>query len=83
LFDLLPEDQRMPGQVDGIKIGIRFQFSSGNAPTTTLQANVSVVHTERLAQDKYHVGVQFINLDKATARMLEDYVEECRDTSQD
>jgi hypothetical protein len=79
---MLPEGQRMPGQVAGIKIGIRFQFPSGSAPQATLRANVSVVHTERLAQDTYHVGVQFVDLDKATTRALEDYVEECRDLQQ-
>ncbi len=79
LFDLLPEGQRMPGQVAGITIGICLQFPSGDAPQTRLRVKASVVHTERLAQDIYHVGVQFIDLDKASARAVEDYVEECRD----
>ena len=69
----------MPGQVAGITIGICLQFPSGNAPQTMQRVKVSVVHTERLAQDKYHVGVQFIDLDKASARALENYVEKCMD----
>lgn len=79
LCDMLPEGQRMPGQVAGITIGICLQFPSGDAPHTRLRVKVSVVHTERLAQDKYHVGVQFIDLNEASARAVEDYVEKYRD----
>ncbi len=77
LFALLPEGQRVPGQVAGVEVGIRFQFKSVHDNQTSLRTNVSVVHTERLAQDKYHVGVQFIGLDNESFRAIEDYVEQC------
>jgi hypothetical protein len=81
-FRVLPEDQRTPGQVTGVEIGIRFQFQSGHQAPTSLQLNVRVVHTERLAQDKFHVGVMFIDLDESVARILENYIEECRKLQQ-
>ncbi len=82
LFRVLPEDQRIPGQVIGVKMGIRFQIKSAGEAPTSLRADVLVVHTERLAQDEYHVGVQFIELDKAVARALGNYIEECRELQQ-
>ena len=75
---ILPEDQRMLGQVSGVEIGIRFQFQCAHDHVTKIQASVSVIHIERLAQDKYHVGTQYTDLDTAKARALEKYIEECK-----
>lgn len=72
----------MPGQVVGVAIGIRFQLPSVDTSPASLRTTVSVVHTERLAQDMYHVGVQFIDLDDESVKAIENYVEECWEQQQ-
>jgi c-di-GMP-binding flagellar brake protein YcgR len=67
---LLPKDQRTPGQVTGVVIEIRFELQPPSQPLLSIDANARVIHSERLAQDVFHVGVQFINIDEATAQTL-------------
>lgn len=75
---ILPESQRMPGRVTGVEAGIRFRLPSSQDSSASLRARIRVVYTERLAQDKYLVGVQFIDLDEKTARALQGCIDEYR-----
>jgi len=76
LFSILPEDQRTPGQVSDVELEMRFEFQPLHQPVTSIRVRVLIIHSERLAQDKYHVGVEFIDMDSATARALVNYIEE-------
>jgi hypothetical protein len=62
---LLPEDQRIPGQVSDVEIGIQFKLPvAGENTPLAIHTRGRIIHTERLAQDSYTLGVQFIDLDE-------------------
>ena len=82
-YRVLPEDQRTPGLVTGVEIAISFQIPSAREAPTSLQLTVSVIHTERLAQDNYHVGVMFTDMAKPGVRALENYINEGRKLHKD
>jgi c-di-GMP-binding flagellar brake protein YcgR len=67
---ILPKDQRTPGQVTGVMIEIRFDLQPPSQSLLTIDASATVIHCERLAQDVFHVGVRFLNVDEATAQTL-------------
>jgi hypothetical protein len=71
---ILPRDQRTPGQV-GIVIEIQFELQLPEQPRLAINVIARVIHSERLAQDVFHVGVQFINIDTAAVSMLKTYIE--------
>lgn len=76
---LLPEDQRIPGQISNVDLDILFPLhNAGRKKTLTVRTRVRVVHTERLAQDRYTVGVRFVDLRAADARAIEAYLREVR-----
>ena len=72
---ILPRDQRTPGQVMGVVIEIQFGLQLASQPEFTLNAMARVIHLERLAQDIFHVGVQFIRLDEAAVTTLKAHIE--------
>ena len=63
---LLPEDQRIPGQVGDVEIALQFQLHNDDkAEPLAVSTRARIIHTERLAQDSYTLGVQFIALNEA------------------
>ena len=71
---ILPEDQRTPGQILDVEMDISFELQYGNAPVLPIRTRGRVVHSERLAQDEFHVGVQFIDLAKTLSGPIEYYI---------
>ncbi|HYQ70723.1 MAG TPA: PilZ domain-containing protein [Gammaproteobacteria bacterium] len=76
---ILPEDQRTPGQILDVEMDIAFEIPQENAPALPIRTQARIVHSERLAQDEFHVGVQFIELDKSLSGALENYIIELMD----
>jgi hypothetical protein len=73
--DLLPESQRTPGLAQNVEIEVQFQFTlPGSTDPHTIKTAATIIHTERLAQDCYHVGAQFNSLPDCDARALETYI---------
>jgi c-di-GMP-binding flagellar brake protein YcgR len=72
---LLPRDQRIPGQVLGVTIEVHFDLQSPERDRRSFGAMARVIHSERLAQDVFHVGVQFLDLDEADRSTLRDFIE--------
>ena len=72
---ILPRDQQTPGQVTGVSIEIQFDLELPAQHHSSLNAMGRVIHSERLAQDIFHVGVQFIHLDEATVATLKVYID--------
>jgi hypothetical protein len=70
---ILPKDQRIPGQVTGVVIEIRFDLQARTEPSLTAMGRV--IHSERLAQDVFHVGVQFTHIDEAAVATLKGYID--------
>lgn len=71
---ILPKDQRIPGQVTDIVIEIRFNLSPPSQSSLPIDANARVIHSERLAQDIFHIGTSFINMDDTTVQILSDCI---------
>jgi hypothetical protein len=73
---ILPHEQHIPGQVYDVHIGVKFSLRQAQRRAVTIQADARVIHSERLAQDSYHVGLQFVGMSKTVANKLEACVEE-------
>lgn len=74
-IDLLPESQRTPGLVQNVLIKVQFRLAANNGGQLhDIKTQATVIHTERLAQDCYHVGAQFSELGEAEVSALERYV---------
>jgi hypothetical protein len=74
---LLPEEQRIPGQVIDIDIDIQFQLqAAGRKKPLSIRTTARIIHTERLAQDSYTLGAQFIALHDADIRGIELYLKQ-------
>jgi hypothetical protein len=72
---ILPKDQRIPGQVSGVSIEIQFDLPSLPQEHHSFNATARVIHSERLAEDVFHVGVQFIHLNEDDLTTLHGYIE--------
>jgi c-di-GMP-binding flagellar brake protein YcgR len=75
VHQILPKDQRTPGQIMGVMIEIQFDLQSSAQPRVSLNAMARVIHSERLAQDVFHVGVQFIRIEEADLAALKSYID--------
>jgi hypothetical protein len=73
---LHPADQRTPGRVVDVMIELDFELQLPGQPATIFNTRATVIHSERLSQDEFHIGVQFSGLDAATFEVLKAYIEE-------
>jgi hypothetical protein len=74
---LLPEPQRTPGLVQDVRIDVQFELTlRGEQQPHTIRTQAAIVHTERLSQDCYHIGAQFLQLQENEIHVLEIYVAE-------
>jgi c-di-GMP-binding flagellar brake protein YcgR len=71
---LLPEEQRIPGMVSDVMLEVRLKLKTGEGRAAVVTGKVRLVHYERLAQDRFHVGVEFTGMDRAQQRKLEDFI---------
>jgi hypothetical protein len=72
--NILPEDQQTPGQVLDVKIDIHFELLTATGNTAPVITPATIIHSERLAQDVFHVGVQFYDLDDSMLQILKTYI---------
>ena len=71
---LLPEEQRIPGTVMDVMLEVRLKLQAGGARATNITGKARLVHYERLAQDRFHVGIALVDLDKNQRHRLEDFI---------
>lgn len=72
---ILPEDQRTPGQILDVQMDVVFELpQEGDASPLPVRTRATIIHSERLAQDEFHVGVQFIDLEASMSGPLESYI---------
>ena len=76
--NIFPDDQAPLGVVLDVYIEIQFRLYAEDKPAATIKTSARVIHTERLAQDLFQVGVQFINLNQAATKKLETFIEASR-----
>ena len=75
VHQILPKDQQTPGQITGVMIEIQFDLQPLEQPQRSLNTRARVIHSERLAQDVFHVGIQFIHIDESDVMALKDYID--------
>ena len=73
---ILPEEEVGVGLIVDATIEIKFKLPSSNKRAAAIKTNARLIHSERLAQDLYHVGVQFISLNTTAISKLEAFIEE-------
>ena len=71
---ILPEDQRTPGQILDVEMDVSFELPQADASALPIRTRARVVHSERLSQDEFHVGVQFMSLAEAVSVPLQSYI---------
>jgi hypothetical protein len=73
---LLPEDQRIPGLVTNVDIEVQFQLqAAGRKKPLSIRTQARLIYTERLAQDSFTLGAQFLAIRDVDRRGLESYVQ--------
>ena len=73
---MVPPDQRTPGRVVDVIIELDFELQLPGQPPSVINTRGTIIHSERLSQDEFHMGVQFTGMDEAAFRVLKAYVEE-------
>ena len=76
--NLFPEEEAPLGVVLDVFINMQFNLSEDDAPDSLIKTGARVVHTERLAQDLFQVGVQFIDLTQPATEKLQIFIGEYR-----
>ena len=75
ICNILPENRRTPDLVTDVLVEIHFELADRGPTALVIKCTATLVHFERLAQDEYHVGVQFVRLDKTMRKGLHAYMQ--------
>lgn len=73
--DIIPDGEGTVGLIMDAEIDVQFTLPSDNKRTAIIKTAARIVHSERLAQDVFHVGIQFNALNTNALRQLEAYIE--------
>ncbi len=74
---LLPTEQHTPGLVSDVIIELRFQLPlAGRKKPAMIHCSADIIHTERLAQDVYHIGIKFLGMSDTNRKSLAAYIED-------
>lgn len=73
---MIPEDQRTPGRVVGVMVEINFELQPNGQPASRFNTQATIIHSERLSQDEFHIGVQFIDMEEAAFQVLKAYIDD-------
>ena len=74
--DIIPDGERTVGLIMDVEIDVQFKLRSDNKRATAIKTGARIIHSERLAQDLFHVGIQFNTLSSNDRGQLEAYIEE-------
>ena len=73
--NIISEGERTVGLIMDAGIDIQFKLPSDKNRATAIKTSARIIHSERLAQDVFHVGVKFNTLNINVLRQLETYIE--------
>jgi c-di-GMP-binding flagellar brake protein YcgR len=73
---IIPENQQALGLILGVEIVIHFTIKQQDKRASAIKTPARIIHSERLAQDLFHVGIRFLGLEPTTAGKLETYIGE-------
>ena len=80
---LIPPEQSTPGQVSDVPVIVKFSLSPIGRRAMNMQLTAMVIHSERLAQDRFHIGIQFTGVSKANMNRLENHIDQVNAVSND
>jgi len=73
--DIIPDGERTVGLIMDVEIDVQFKLPSDSKRATAIKTSARIIHSERLAQDLFHVGIQFNTLNSNARGQLEAYIE--------
>jgi hypothetical protein len=73
--DIIPDGERTVGLIMDVEIDVQFTLPPDNKRDTAIKTGARIIHSERLAQDLFHVGIQFNTLNSNARGQLEAYIE--------
>lgn len=73
---IIPESQQAHGLIIRAEIVVHFTIKLQGKRASVIKTPARIIHSERLAQDLFHVGIQFLGLESTAASKLETYIEE-------
>ena len=72
--NLIPEGERTVGLIMDVMVDVQFKLPAETKRADSIKTTARIVHSERLAQDVFHVGVQFTGLEIKYIQQLEAYI---------
>ncbi|MGB5426937.1 MAG: PilZ domain-containing protein [Gammaproteobacteria bacterium] len=73
--DIIPDGERTVGLIMDVEIDVQFTIPSDNKRASAIKTGARIIHSERLAQDLFHVGIQFNTLNSTARSQLEAFIE--------
>ena len=77
--NMFPEHEAPLGVVLDVFINIHFNLAEDESPDSLIKTGARIIHTERLAQDLFQVGVEFIDLTQAASESLKNFIGGCQE----
>ncbi len=72
---IIPDGERTVGLIMDVEIDVQFTLPSDNKRASAIKTGARIIHSERLAQDLFHVGIQFNTLNSNARSQLEAFIE--------
>jgi len=72
---IIPAEERTVGLMVDVTIDVHLKLPTDKKRATTIKSTASIIHSERLSQDEYHVGINFTSLSLSAIQQLSDYIE--------
>ena len=72
---IIPDGERTVGLIMDVEVDVQLKLPSDSKPVPEIKTGARIIHSERLAQDVFHVGIQFGALSIDARRQLEAYIE--------
>ena len=73
--ELIPDGERTVGLIMDVEIDVQFKLPADGKCVTAIKIGARIIHSERLAQDLFHVGIQFKTLNINASSQLQGYIE--------
>ena len=72
---IIPEGMRTVGLIMDVDINILLKLPTDKKRATVIKSAARLVHSERLSQDEFHVGVNFTSLTLSAIQLMETYID--------
>lgn len=75
---MFPQDQAAVGMILDAEIEVHFKLPTEGKRAAAIKVRARVVHSERLAQDLFNVGIQFLALNQTATKKMETFIAQSR-----